>query len=127
VPIGVETNLVTKVDDLRYQELRKTLAGNSNEIMTIKLRYKEPDGNVSMLITHPVIDEHTPLLSTSDNFRFSASVAEFGLLLRQSAYKQDASYEQVIQLGKSAKGNDEDGYRQEFVRMVEIATSLVKR
>lgn len=95
--------------------------------MTIKLRYKEPKGETSKLIQHPVIDSHLPLINTSENFRFSASVAEFGLLLRDSEYKQQSSFSQVVSLAKAAKGNDNNGYRSEFVRLVESAISFVKR
>ena len=75
--------------------------------MTIKLRYKDPSGEVSKLINHPVIDSHLKLANTSDNFRFSASVAEFGLLLRDSEYKQQSSFSQVVSLAKGAKGKDD--------------------
>jgi Ca-activated chloride channel family protein len=100
--------------------------GTSNEIMTIKLRYKKPDEEESKLISHPVIDEHVSIAATSDNFRFSAAVAEFGLLLRNSDYKQQGSYEQVINLAKASKGTDPNSYRAEFIRLVQAATSLVK-
>ena len=92
--------------------------------MTIKLRYKEPSGEVSKLITHPVIDGRTALSLTSDNFRFSAAVAEFGLLLRDSEYKQNAGYKQVTELANTAKGTDNNGYRSEFIQLVNTASSL---
>ena len=95
--------------------------------MTIKLRYKKPDEEISKLITHTVIDEHIAISNTSDNFRFSAAVAEFGMLLRNSEYKQQGSYTQVINLAKSAKGTDEEGYRAEFIRLVQAATSFAKK
>jgi Ca-activated chloride channel family protein len=94
--------------------------------MTIKLRYKKPDEDISKLITHSVIDKHTEMVNTSDNFRFAAAVAQFGLLLRSSAYKQQATYNQVISLAKSSKGNDDNGYRAEFIKLVQAATSLAK-
>ncbi|MBS1654557.1 MAG: DUF3520 domain-containing protein, partial [Bacteroidetes bacterium] len=75
---------------------------------------------------HPVIDNNLDIASTSENFRFSAAVAEFGLLLRSSAFKQNSSYEQVIKLAKSAKGDDDNGYRSEFIRLVQTATSFAK-
>jgi len=127
IPAGEENDtMLNKVDPLKYQSA-KTNTGNSNEIMTIKLRYKEPNGDVSKLINHPVIDTQLPLAQASANFRFSAAVAEFGLLLRASEYKQNANYEQVWQMAQSAKGEDENGYRSEFVQLVKTASSLDTR
>lgn len=94
--------------------------------MTVKLRYKKPEEDVSKLITKTVIDENVPLTSTSDNFRFSAAVAEFGLMLRNSEFKENSNYQQIISLAKSAKGNDPNGYRSEFVNLVSSTTLLAK-
>lgn len=127
IPVGVKDEFTKSVDALKYQGNDKQAANNNtNEIMTIKLRYKQPDGDISKLIVNTVIDHHISLSNTSDNFRFSAAVAEFGLLLRSSEYKQQASYQQVISLAKSAKGNDINGYRAEFVQLVQSAGSLAK-
>jgi Ca-activated chloride channel family protein len=127
IPVGVNDDFSKSVDPLKYQSNdNKIVSNNSNEIMTIKLRYKKPDSDISKLITHPVIDTHLPLDRTSDNFRFSAAVAEFGLLLRKSAYQQQSSYNQVIGLANSAKGKDINGYRTEFIQLVQAATSLAK-
>ena len=126
IPVGIKDSFIKTVDPLKYQLNLGEMADNP-EIMTIKLRYKEPTGDVSKLIKHEVIDSHTPLGATSDNYRFSASVAEFGMLLRDSEYKQLASFSQVISLAKTAKGNDGNGYRAEFIRLVESVPSLAKR
>jgi len=61
---------------------------------------------------------------TSDNFRFSAAIAEFGLILRNSQYKEEASMEDVIAMAKDARGEDEEGYRAEFLKLVKLADSL---
>ncbi|HEY5774113.1 MAG TPA: VWA domain-containing protein [Chitinophagaceae bacterium] len=128
IPVGVKDSFSKSVDPLKYQYNNGEIADeDSPEIMTIKLRYKEPVGEVSKLINHSVIDSHLKLTNTSDNFRFSAAVAEFGLLLRDSEYKQRSSFSQVASLAKSAKGKDESGYRSEFIRLVESATSFVKK
>jgi Ca-activated chloride channel family protein len=103
------------------------MSGSGDELMTIKLRYKKPEGDVSRLIVHPVTDTHIALANTSDNFRFSAAVASFGMLLRNSAYKQNASFPQVISMAKSAKGTDANGYRQEFINLVQAAGSLTAK
>jgi Ca-activated chloride channel family protein len=126
IPVGVKDDFTKSVDLLKYQSNEKKIVSNTAEIMTIKLRYKKPDEDVSKLITHPVMDNHTALVSTSDNFRFSAAVAEFGLLLRSSEYKQQSSFSQVVNMAKGAKGIDDNGYRAEFIRLVQSATSLAK-
>ncbi|HEY1199889.1 MAG TPA: VWA domain-containing protein [Niastella sp.] len=126
IPAGVKSEFIAKVDELKYQRVKNTVAVTSggDELMTIKLRYKKPDGDVSKLIVHPVTDSHIALANTSDNFRFSAAVASFGMLLRNSEFKQSASFPQVISLAKSAKGTDANGYRQEFINLVQAAGSL---
>lgn len=126
IPVGVKDDFSKSVDPLKYQKNDKKIVTGTNEIMTIKLRYKKPDEDESKLIVHPVMDNNISLASTSDNFRFSAAVAEFGLLLRSSEYKQQSSYQQVVSMAKSAKGTDDNGYRAEFIRLVQSATSLTK-
>lgn len=128
IPVGVKSEFIANVDPLKYQpEKNNTAAGGGDELMTIKLRYKKPDGDVSRLIVHPVTDSHLALASTSDNFRFSAAVAAFGMLLRNSEFKQNASFQQVISLAKGAKGADVNGYRQEFITLVQAAGSLTAK
>jgi Ca-activated chloride channel family protein len=128
IPAGVKSEFIGKVDELKYQPAKSmTAITGGDEIMTIKLRYKKPDGDVSKLIVHPVTDSHIALTNTSNNFRFSAAVASFGMLLRNSEFKQNASYQQVIQLAKGAKGTDTNGYRQEFINLVQAAGSLTAR
>lgn len=125
VPTGVESQYLGKIDSLKYQE-NKTLTniGNSNEVLTIKLRYKLPDENTSKLIEQVVLDKHTSFEKTSDDFRLAASIAEFGLLLRQSNFKGNANYEHIIATARSAKGSDEEGYRAEFLKLVKMAQLL---
>jgi Ca-activated chloride channel family protein len=128
IPVGVKSDLLEKVDSLKYQKnfvaLSKTSYGD--EIMTVKFRYKAPDEEVSKLIEHPVVDKQILIAKTTDNFRFAASVAEFGMLLRNSEFRSTSSFADVLVLARKAKGNDEEGYRSEFVRLVENAESLVK-
>jgi Ca-activated chloride channel family protein len=127
IPVGVKSSFLEKVDKLRYQKDKSsvTATAKNGEIMNIKLRYKKPDGDDSSLIEHPVMDNDTKLENTSDNFRFAAAVAEFGLLLRNSSFKSDASFTQVIGLAKKAKGEDKEGYRKEFIKLVSSAGSIV--
>jgi Ca-activated chloride channel homolog len=118
IPIGVESEFY-KIDELKYQKTKvEAAASNSNELMTVKFRYKKPNGEVSKLIVHPMIDNGVSLTKTSDDFRWSAAVAAFGMMLRESEFVKDFSYEDVLQLARSAKGKDADGYRIEFINMV---------
>jgi Ca-activated chloride channel family protein len=129
IPVGVKSEFIANVDDLKYQPAKNVpaTASGGDELMTIKLRYKKPDGDVSKLIVHPVTDSHIALANTSDNFRFAAAVASFGMLLRNSEFKQNASFQQVIALANNAKGNDVNGYRSEFIALVKAAGSLTAK
>lgn len=118
IPVGVESEFF-KVDDLKYQKTKiDPDAYKSKELMTIKLRYKQPDKDVSKLIVHPLNDSNILLAKTSNNFRWSASVAAFGMLLRESEYVKDFTYDQVVQLAEGSRGHDKEGYRIEFINMV---------
>jgi Ca-activated chloride channel family protein len=124
IPAGIKDEFTAKVDELKYQTNPVVNTGFANEMLTIKLRYKNPASEVSKLIAKAVPDENIALENTSDNFRFSAAIASFGMVLRNSAYKQKATYETVIALAKNAKGKDENNYREEFIGMVKEAGAL---
>ena len=113
------TTTTPSVDPLKYQVNAVSRAAQSNEMMTVKLRYKAPTGKVSKLIEKPVSKETIALKKTSDNFRFSAAVAGFGMMLLDSKFKGNLSYNKVLELAKNAKGKDTEGYRAEFIRLVE--------
>ena len=93
-------------------------------MLTIKFRYKSPESSVSKLIEKPVYDTETSIDNSSENFVFAASVAEFGMLLRNSSFKSKAGFEQVLQLARHATGADKEDYRKEFVGLVEKAKEL---
>mgnify|MGYP003323177238 CR=1 FL=1 len=119
------------VDALRYQtastnESAKECFNYCNEILTVKARYKRPESDNSQLITMPVIEILTEFDESSDNFRFSSAVAAFGMLLRDSEFKGDLSYEKIQQIARLSKGNDLQGYRGEFVRLIELAEVVSK-
>jgi len=127
IPVGVESEFF-KIDELKYQKTSvDPRASASNEIMTIKFRYKKPNQDVSKLIVHPVVDTNMPLDKTSANFRWSASVAAFGMLLRESEFVGNFSYDQVVQLAQQAKGDDKEGYRTEFINMVKSFGLIASR
>jgi len=123
IPVGVKSEFVKSVDPLKYQKGNVQSSGGSNEMMTIKFRYKKPDGDVSKLITHPVLVNTG---STTDNFRFAAAVAQFGMLLRNSEFKQQSSYDNTWKLAKGALGEDQEGYRSEFIKMIKNAQDIEK-
>jgi len=101
---------------LKYQKPDKLK--KSDELLTVKLRYKKPLAFKSQLIEIPVSENKIDLGSTSEAFNFSASVAEFGLLLRGSPYKETASINSVLNLAESGLGKDKFGYRAEFISLV---------
>lgn len=128
IPAGVKTEWLKNVDDLKYQKnnpsQNEKKPESTNEILTVKFRYKAPDGDVSKLIEHAVEDIQISLAKTSDNFRFAAAVAEFGMLLRNSEFKGQSSFADVVKIAKGAKGDDKQGYRTEFIKLVNNARTL---
>jgi protein containing von willebrand factor len=114
--------------DLRYQHKTLNDQANSGEIAFLKIRYKDPKEKdaKSVEVTEPLPFNNKKLSDTSVDFRFAASVAEFGMLLRESDNKANASYEQVVKLAEEATGDDPEGYRKEFVRLVKSAQLLAK-
>jgi Ca-activated chloride channel family protein len=109
-------------DSLTYQQVTlRPSAGRSPELLTIRLRYKEPTGSKSRLLSVPVVDRGQ---RESDDFRFASAVAAFAMVLRNSEYKGAADYNLVLALARQARGEDEEGYRQEFISMVERARAL---
>ncbi len=128
IPVGVKSDFLKNVDSLKYQNNLAALSkfSQTDEMMTVKFRYKAPDGDISKLIEHPLKDNQVAITKTSDNFRFAASVAEFGMLLRNSEFKASSSFDNIIKMAKKAKGNDDEGYRSEFIRLVESAQLLAK-
>jgi Ca-activated chloride channel family protein len=122
VPVGAETAL-RGVDPLKYQAPRPTREGAaSRELLTVKLRYKEPDGDESRLLSVAV--DGDPGHPASANARFASAVAGFGMLLRDSEHKGQATWEQVAELGRGAVGRDPGGYRSQFCELVETAEAL---
>jgi Ca-activated chloride channel family protein len=97
-----------------------------NEVMTIKFRYKEPAGTQSKLITEILYDKKVPFNQAGEDFRFITAVSEFGMLLRDSEYKGQSDFKSVLSIAKASKGEDDDGYRSEFIRLVEMAEMMKK-
>jgi Ca-activated chloride channel family protein len=109
------------VDPLRYQDNKDVKVKHGNELLTVKFRYKAPDGDVSKLIERNLNNITTRKDRLSNNFKFSSAVAGFGMLLRASEYKGSLDFDRVIEMAKESKGDDENGYRAEFIRLAEAA------
>ncbi|WP_299986820.1 von Willebrand factor type A domain-containing protein [uncultured Pontibacter sp.] len=129
VPVGASSDTQAgQVDELKYQKTTvDPKAKRTDEMLTMKLRYKEPDGETSRLMTTTVSSQAIPVTQTSDNFRFSAAVAACGMLLRDSEFKGNASFPMVMELAKNARGKDEEGYRIEFINLVKSMGLLSER
>ena len=111
--------------DLRYQETPSTTGkADSDELALVKLRYKEPTGDTSKLIEMPISDKPVAFAKASQDLRFAASVAAFGMVLRDSEYKGQASLTQVKEWAAQATGKDPNGDRHEFLKLVELAGRL---
>ena len=113
---------------LRYQSQELNEKGKGNELGFLKIRYKDPKVKdaKSVEITEPLVFNKKALKETSADYRFAASVAEFGILLRDNSNKANATYDQVIELAEGAIGKDPEGYRKEFVRLVKSVKMLPK-
>ena len=121
VPAGVEIDS-SDVDPLKYQRTgAATAAATSDELATIKLRYKEPSGDASRLITTVLDDRPRPMTA---NLGFASAVAEAGMLLRGSKHVGSGSYASASARARAFRGDDDEGYRAEFIRLVDLASSL---
>jgi Ca-activated chloride channel homolog len=125
VPIGANTD-EKSVDPLKYQARIESPKAECYDLFTVKFRYKKPDGEKSILLERIVRDEPVSLSKTSDNFRFAAAVAGYGMLLRDSEFKGSISYADVLEQATKARGDDHEGYRDGFVKLVRKTMSLRK-
>jgi len=146
IPTGINDESLDSVDALKYQKIKKEkpIDVYKNELLNVKLRYKKPNNSTydlhpvqpadliddtksndtSKMIQFPLIDQPVALVQTSSNFRFAAAVAEFGMLLRNSQHKGNGDFKLAEGLARNAMGDDEEGYRKEFVQLVENAALL---
>jgi Ca-activated chloride channel family protein len=127
VPAGTERDR-PRVDPLKYGSpaapARTAANKYGDELLTVKLRYKAPDADASKLTSAVIVNRPQPI---GGNLGFAASVAEAGMLLRRSDHAGTASYASAIARARKFRGGDPDGYRAEFVRLMELASSLAKR
>ena len=120
VPAGSDEK-IADVDPLKYQ--KRTESGRG-EVCTVKLRWKKPDGDTSMLKEIPISEAQITSKTPSEGFRFASAVAEFALLASDSKFKGGASFDKILDRARHAKGEDLEGYRAEFIRLVETAQLL---
>jgi Ca-activated chloride channel family protein len=127
IPAGLKDQFSQSVDPLKYQKNDESAIKNSsNDMLTIKFRYKEPTSSKSKLSQAVVYDKPLDLNNTTTDFRFASAVAEFGMLLRNSEFKQKADFSKAISRARAAKGDDHEGYRAEFVKLAETAKLLAQ-
>ena len=126
IPAGTEGEIVD-IDPLKYQDKRgeKLLSNASDELLTVKLRYKAPDGDKSTKLEIPVKEEKKGLEDASNDLRFAAAVAQYGMILRESEYLKQGTIEEVLNLARNARGKDKEGYRGEFIRLVSTSEHLM--
>jgi Ca-activated chloride channel family protein len=130
IPVGVKSNLIGNVDVLKYQNETPNPARaqfNTNiypDLLTVKLRYKQPNSDKSRKIEIPLIDNNQD--KVSEDFRFASAVAMFGQVIKDSQYKGEGSFDKAISLAQKGYGEDKQGYRREFVRLMETAKGLAK-
>ncbi len=126
VPVDADTG-IPSIDPLKYQPERnrnKKTINTSEELLSIKLRYKQPDGIRSTLMEKAFAGPLVDFDKASKNLRFSAAVAGFGMILRDSEFIGDYSIDNIIEIALSSKGDDEEGYRSEFIRLAKTARDM---
>jgi len=116
IPVGVKSEYLKDIEDLKYTNIINI--SKTDELLTVKFRYKEPDGDKSKLIVKTLKDNNADIKRTSEDFQFSAAVALFGQQLRDSDFIATKSREEVIRLAEAGRGKDKEGYRAEFIRLV---------
>ena len=129
VPAGATANPAASappVDPLKYSANSETSTSSSGEMLTVKLRYKQPDGDKSELIERAVTDSNAAFESASPDFKFAAAVAEFGMILRDSEHKGNGTLGTVLEWAQEGKSTDANGYRAGFIDLVRKAEVLRK-
>ena len=120
IPIGINSDYLKKVPELKYTK-SEALTTYEDELFTVKFRYKKPNEDKSIEMVHIQKDEITEL---SNDMNFASAVALFGMQLRNSKYFNKASSSKVIALAERGRGDDKDGYRAEFIRLVKSYDNL---
>ena len=109
-----------------FRPVRGIRAGRADSVGTLRLRYKNPGEEVSNLISSKITDSQKSWYQASDDFRFASAVAQFGMLLRESENRGTAGWTTALDMAKSSRGADLEGYRGELITMVEAAAAIQK-
>ena len=125
IPAGIKSDALS-VDPLKYQKVEAPKKENfSDELMTVKLRYKKPEGSdKSRLISKVITKKDIESKNTSVNFKWSAAVAVYGMVLRNSQYAGEYAHKDIVALAEQGRGEDAEGYRAEFIRLVKSSRLL---
>ncbi|WP_407429977.1 von Willebrand factor type A domain-containing protein [Arcticibacter sp.] len=126
IPHGVKSRFVGSVDELKYQRDIPAGSDHADELVSVSLRYKAPNSNTSRLLKKTVGNEGVPLHNSSNDFRFSAAVAGYGMLLKKSEFVERYTFEMVADLANKAMSKDDDGFKSEFVRLVRASSLLAE-
>ncbi|MCX2836680.1 von Willebrand factor type A domain-containing protein [Salinimicrobium sp. MT39] len=118
IPAGVNSKYLKDIDDLKYSD--RKIKSSSEELLTVKFRYQKPEGSKSILITKSLKDEVEPM---DADFKFASAVALFGMQLRESEFTNNAPESLVISLADAGRGEDPEGYRAEFIRLVKTVNT----
>jgi Ca-activated chloride channel family protein len=130
VPVGATNNpaaSVPSVDSLNYSSNERPASAPTtfpDEMLTVKLRYKKPDGDKSELVERAVTDTGANFENAAVDLKFAAAVAEFGMILRESEYKGNGTFGAVLEWAQEGKGSDANGYRSGFIELVRKAQVL---
>lgn len=125
IPAGQPVNDVPGVDPLKYQQPAETaIPASDEELLTVKLRYKEPDGEISSKLEFPLRTQAVAQGELAGDFRFATAVAAFGQILRNNPEVEGFTFQRVLALAEEAIGNDPFGYRAEFIKLVRNAQAI---
>lgn len=128
IPTGLKSNYLPTADQpLKYQRTDDNPTANTDEWLTLKVRYKDPTGHQSKLLTHAHTAPPVPLASTTADCRFAVAVAGFGLVLRESEFQGKTTFKEMATLARGSFGSDAEGYRRELVRLIGVAEGVKER
>jgi Ca-activated chloride channel homolog len=128
IPVGVKSDLKFGTATAQTAADKETqIAANSNELMQVRLRYKAPKASESQLLTGKIDNSIAkPINAASNNLKFAAAVIAYGMNLRNSIYKGSSNFDSILKLANQSKGADLDGYRAEFIRLVEKSKKIAR-
>lgn len=125
VPVNVKCDYFKPIEDTKYSKVENKGGDYQNELATIKFRYKKPDGDKSIEMVNTITSGSKALSNASDDFKFTAAVAWFGLNLRDSKLVKNKSLVDIKKLAKEGLTNDDEGYKAEFIRLIEGGNTFI--